>query len=224
MVHPPVAGLVKAKNYPLIVGLTGGIASGKTTIADYLGGLGAYLIDTDIIAREVVLPSSPTNQKIHQLLGTDYFLSDGNLNRAAIKQRIFNDPAIKTQYEAIIVPAIRQATLHAIDTIPAECDYALLIVPLLFEKGLDAYTDYTISVDIPVELQIQRGVARNPKDESVIRRVIAAQMPREIRNQRADYIIDNTQPLEKLYQQLDKLHLTLCQFAEQKRNTHETLN
>lgn len=197
----------------LVVGLTGGIASGKTTVAHYLGTLGAYLIDTDVIARQVVEPNSPTNQKIRDLLGDDYFLSDGYLNRPAIKKLIFNDNVIKTQYEAIILPAIRQATLDALHSAPIACNYVLLIVPLLFEKGLDAYTDYNISVDIPTELQIQRGIARNPNDEQVIRRVIAAQMTREVRNERADFVIDNTQPLDTLYRQLDKLHLDLCKLA-----------
>ncbi len=194
----------------LVVGLTGGIASGKTTVANYLGKLGAYLVDTDIIARQVVLPNSPTTKKIHDLLGDDYFLTDGSLNRPAIKKLIFNDNVIKKQYEAIILPAIRQATLDALDSAPIACSYVLLIVPLLFEKGLDAYTDYNISVDIPTELQIQRGIARNPNDEQVIQRVIAAQMTREVRNERADFVIDNTQPLDKVYRQLDKLHEALC--------------
>ncbi len=205
---------MKRETSPLIIGLTGGIASGKTTVANYLEKLGAYLIDTDIIARQVVEPNSPTNQKIHNLLGDGYFLSDGHLNRAAIKQLIFNNNVIKEQYEGIILPAIRQATLDALHAAPKDCCYVLLIVPLLFEKGLDAYTDYNISVDIPLEVQIQRGIARNPDDEQVIRRVIAAQMPRENRNQQADFVIDNTQPLEKLHQQLNKLHSNLCKLTK----------
>ncbi len=200
-------------NSVLVVGLTGGIASGKTTVANYLESLGAYLVDADMIARQVVEPHSPTTKKIRDLLGNDYFLADGNLNRPAIKQLIFNDDVIKKQYEAIILPAIRQATLDALNSVPIACNYVLLIVPLLFEKGLDTYTDYNISVDIPTELQIQRGIARNPNDEQVIRRVIAAQMTREERNKRADFVIDNTQPLDTLYQQLDKLHLDLCKLA-----------
>ncbi len=214
---------MEKKAVPLIVGLTGGIAAGKTTVADYLATLGAYLVDTDVIARQVVEPDSPTSRKIRQLLGDAYFLSNGHLNREAVKKRIFNDKASKAEYEAIILPAIRQATLQALQDVPTDSRYALLIVPLLFEKGLDAYTDYNISVDIPLALQIQRGIARKPDDEGVIRRVIAAQMPREQRNAKADYVVDNTQPLEKLYRQLDKLHITLCELAGQKRKMNATL-
>ncbi len=201
---------MQEKSFPPLIGLTGGIASGKTTVANYLSKKGAYLIDTDIIAREVVAPDSPTTQAIAELLGKKYLHDDGQLNRAKIKQKIFADTVIKKQYESIIMPAIRQATLAAIAQIPADVCYAILIVPLLFEKGLDKYTQYNVVVDIPEMEQIQRGIARQKQDESVIREIIAAQMPREKRNARADFIIDNTQPLEKLYQQLDKLHTILC--------------
>lgn len=195
---------------PLIIGLTGGIASGKTTIANYLGKQGAYLIDTDLIAREVVAPNTPTTLAIRNLLGASFLLADGNLNRGKIKQLIFNDALIKTQYEAIILPAIRQATLDAINAIPPNVCYAILIVPLLFEKGLDSHCDYTISVDIPVTEQIQRGITRKPDDEAVIRKIIAAQLPRIQRNAQADFIVDNHVPLDRLYPQLDRLHATLC--------------
>lgn len=204
---------------PLIIGLTGGIASGKTTVADYLAALGAYLIDTDMIAREVVRPQSPTTLRIGQLLGDDYLLADGNLNRGKIKQRIFNNEDIKVQYENIILPAIRQATLDAIDNIPETACYAVLIVPLLFEKGLNQHTDYNIAVDLPVEEQIRRGILRKPEDEAVIRQIIATQMPRAERNRRADFVIDNLQPLDILYTQLDSLHRRLCQM---KKTSHET--
>lgn len=202
---------------PLIIGLTGGIASGKTTVANYLGDLGAHLIDTDLIARAVVEPNMPTTLAIKALLGADYLLPDGNLNRSKIKQRIFNDTSIKEQYEAVILPAIRKATLTAIEQAPNEVCYTLLIVPLLFERGLDRHTDYNISVDLPLEIQIQRGISRNSADEAVIRQIIATQLPREERNRRADFIVDNTLGLEKLYTELDKLHEVLCQLKPKQR-------
>lgn len=196
---------------PLIIGLTGGIASGKTTVANYLATLGAHLIDTDVIARDVVLPNAPTTLAIRDLLGESFLLADGNLNRAKIKSYIFNHAAIKTQYESIIMPAIRQATLQALDNRPTNGCYTVLIVPLLFEKGLDEYCDYTISVDIPVTEQISRGIARKPSDEKVIRHIIKAQLPRETRNARADFVINNHVPIEQLHAQLNQLHQHLCQ-------------
>lgn len=196
---------------PYLIGLTGGIASGKTTVANYLAAQGAYLIDTDLIAREVVKPNKPTTLAIEALLGEAYLLPDGHLNRAKIKQHIFNHPEVKAQYEAIILPAIRQATLIAIEQVPQHACYALLIVPLLFEKGLDQYTDYNIVVDLPVDEQIRRGIKRTPKDEPVIRQIIATQISREKRNQQADFIVDNTVTIEKLHRRLDKLHQQLCQ-------------
>ncbi len=200
----------------LIIGLTGGIASGKTTVANYLAERGAYLIDTDIIARQVVEPNMPATLAIRDLLGEDFLHPDGSLNRAKIKARIFNDSEIMAQYEAIILPAIRQATVEALDAVkhmPKPPCYALLIVPLLFEKGLDAYCDYTMSVDIPVEVQIERAIARKPSDEGVIRQIIAQQMPREERNARADFIVDNTVSLQVLQQQLEQLHARLLQLT-----------
>lgn len=208
---------MKANTTAFLVGLTGGIACGKTTVANYLAEQGAYLIDTDIIARQVVMPDTPTHQQIHKLFGDAYFLADGHLNRQAIKQHIFSDNKSKQRYEAIILPAIRQATLQAITRISPDVCYTLLIVPLLFEKGLDRYTDYNISVDVPTATQIQRGVKRKPEDEGLIRQIIAAQMPREARNQRADYVIDNSVTLEKLYRQLDKLHVNLSRLAKCKK-------
>lgn len=203
----------------VIIGLTGGFASGKTTVANYLQTLGAYLIDTDLIARAVVEPNTATTLAIKDLLGEDYLLPDGNLNRPKIKQHIFNNTSIKVQYEGIILPAIRKATLTAIKNIPDDVCYTLLIVPLLFEKGLDAHTDYNISVDIPVEEQIRRGIHRNAMDESVVRQIIAAQMPREDRNRQADFVIDNTQELTALYAELDKLHTLLCQLSPKQHKT-----
>lgn len=197
----------------LVVGLTGGIASGKTTVANYLSKQGAYLIDTDIIAREVVAPNSPTTLAISGLLGEDYLLDGGNLNRQKIKKRIFNDALIMSQYESIILPAIRKATLESLNTIPSDACYALLIVPLLFEKGLDRYCDYTVSVDLSMDEQVRRGVERKPNDEPLIRKIIASQMSREARNARADFIVDNNQSLENLYPQLNKLHQQLLELA-----------
>ncbi len=201
---------------PLVIGLTGGIASGKTTVANYLASKGAHLIDTDIIARQVVAPYSATTLAIRDLLGAEFLLANGNLNRPKIKQRIFSDNTLKTQYEAIILPAIRQATLDSLAAIPTDCCYALLIVPLLFEKGLDAYCDYTVSVDLPVEQQIQRAIVRNPADQAVIRQIIDAQLPRQTRNSRADFVIDNNVPLTQLTSQLDALHAQLLEKCSDK--------
>ncbi len=200
----------KKKSLPLVIGLTGGIASGKTTVANYLEKQGAYLIDADIIARQVVEPSTPTNKAIYELLGKEYFLSNSELDRAKIKQLIFTDESIKNKYEEIINPAIRQAILDSLYSANKNCSYILLVVPLLFERGFDIYTDYNISVDISRELQLQRGIARKIADKDVIAKIISSQLPREERNTKANFIVDNKLSLEELYAQLDKLHSHLC--------------
>jgi len=201
----------------LLVGLTGGVASGKTTVANYLQTLGAYVIDTDAIARQVVKPRAPIMPHLRQLLGDGYFLGDGNLDRAKVKKLIFADRMIKERYEAIILPAIRQSTLQSIEHIPKDVCYGVLIVPLLFEKGLYHYTNVNVVVDIPEDLQIARAIKRNAQDAAVIKAIIASQMPRRERCRRADFIIDNGHCLEKCYQQLDELHNTLCALSPNTR-------
>ena len=208
--------MLETKNTSVLLGLTGGVASGKTTVADYFCKLGAYLIDADVIAREVVSPNSSVTKKIYDLLGSNYFLDDGNLNRSAIKQLIFNDEVIRKQYEAIIMPTIRQAILKALKLIPMSSCYTVLIAPLLFEKELEKYTDFNINVDLPVDEQIQRAIKRKSRDEVVIREIIASQLSRVERNSRADFVIDNSHSLRELYQHLDKLHIEICQLSLKK--------
>ncbi len=209
---------------PTLFGLTGGIASGKSTVADYLQSLGAHVIDADIIARQVVEPNTTTTKEIFNLLGAEFFLVDGHINRPAVKKLIFNDDAIKQQYEEIVLPAIRKAILDEIVAIPPHVCYSLLVAPLLFEKGLDCYTCYNISVDLPIESQIQRAIARNPRDKGVIDNIIKAQMPREIRNAKADFVINNNQPLEDLYQDLAELHTKFCQLPSKRTPVNDLLS
>lgn len=192
-----------------VYGLTGGIASGKTAASDYFATLGAHVVDTDVIAREVVRVGSPTLASIRETFGDAFFTSEGLLNRAKVKALIFNDAKLKAKYEAIIHPAIRAQTLARITDAPATTPYAIVVVPLLFEKGFDAHTDKNIVVDVPEDVQITRAIKRKPSDEPIIRNIIAQQMSRQDRLNHADFILENDQDLAHLYAQIDDLHVKL---------------
>lgn len=203
-----------------IVGLTGGIASGKTVASNYLQRLGAYVVDTDVVARQVVEPQTSTYLLIRALLGAAYFHDDGHLNRHKIRQRIFSDNAIKTQYEAIILPAIREKTRAAMAEAPADAPYVLLVVPLLFEKGMDEWVDVSVVIDVPESLQITRALKRDQAHTNEnIEQIISQQMPRLVRNARADFVIDNALTLEKTQQRLNILHQQLVILAQRKQQS-----
>lgn len=200
---------------PYIVGLTGGIASGKTTAADYLISKGILAVDADKVARQVVAVSTPTYQAIVDLLGVDFLNADKTLNRSKIKALIFSDEKIKAAYEAIILPAIRQAILDELAQTKARAvaafhPYLLLIVPLLFEKGLDTYCDKTVVIDIDEKTQFTRLLTRDAISKQTAQGIIAAQMSRAMRNQRADFVIENTGDRKALYTALDNLHKILA--------------
>lgn len=192
-----------------VYGLTGGIASGKTAASDYFSTIGAYIVDTDVIAREVVCIGSPTLARIRENFGDTFFTAEGHLDRLRVKSSIFNDSTLKGRYEAIIHPAIRAHTQTQIAAAPSTAPYVIVVVPLLFEKGFDAHTDKNIVVDVPEDIQIARAVKRKPSDEPIIRNIIAQQMSRHDRLKRADFVLENNKDLAHLYAQIDALHSTL---------------
>ncbi len=189
-----------------IIGLTGGIASGKTLAANYLEKLGAFIVDADIVAREVVLPFSEINSQIAKLLGKDSLLEDGNLNRKKIKQLIFNDKILLRSYESIIMPAIRKSILDKLKTTPIKASYTLLVAPLLFEKGIYEVCDKTVVIDIDENIQIKRAMSRDNANKEMIEKIVASQMPQIEKNNLADFVITNNSDKKTLYKKLDKLH------------------
>lgn len=172
------------------VGLTGGIASGKSAVADMFAGLGVPVIDTDLIAREVVSPGSPALQEIAAAFGTDVLLPDGSLDRAQLRKIVFSEPARRKQLEAITHPRIGVA-------MEAQCrqaggPYQLVVVPLLIESGLDQRVDRVLVVDCPEELQLKRLMMRDGESAAHAKQVLAAQLSRAERLARADDIVDNS--------------------------------
>lgn len=192
---------------PFVLGLTGGIASGKTAAADRLASLGATLVDTDLISREVVEPGQPALTQIEQHFGSEVIQQDGYLNRAVLREKVFQDPAERQWLEALLHPLIRQTAIDRAQN--AETPIAVVVVPLLFESGHYQEIDASLVIDVPVELQRQRTLSRDGVSETQVDSILAAQMDRQSRIDRADYVISNAGTLDELYSQVDALYYQL---------------
>ncbi|MCH7636880.1 MAG: dephospho-CoA kinase [Proteobacteria bacterium] len=192
------------------IGLTGGIASGKSTVAELFSGLGVPVIDTDIIAREVVLPGQPALAEIRDAFG-DAVFEDGILNRAAMRQQIFADNDARRRLEAILHPRIRQETVQQANA--SGGDYQLIVVPLLTESPLRDYVDRILVVDCDEETQIERLLARDAETEDQARRILATQASRDERLAIADDVIHNDTSIEATSSQVSALHDTYLRLA-----------
>lgn len=188
-----------------IVGLTGGIASGKSTVADLFQRRGVPVIDADRVAREVTLPHSEGLQAIIDAFGKEILTEDGELDRRGLRQRIFGQPELRTRLEAILHPRIRQAMLAAAARL-ANPPYVLFVIPLLFETGQRDMVDRVLVIDCPEQLQIERSMQRDGIGEAETRSILAAQASRGQRLAIADDLIVNTGDLARLEQQVDRLH------------------
>ncbi|MBE8168435.1 MAG: dephospho-CoA kinase [Shewanella sp.] len=191
-------------NSHYIVGLTGGIGSGKTTVANLFAAQGIDLIDADIVAREVVEPNSEGLAVIVEHFGQHMLLSNGQLDRSALRECIFSQPKQRLFLNECLHPLIRKRMLELIKY--STSAYAVLVVPLLFENGLDSLVDRTLVVDISPELQIERTLRRDNVDAGQIENIIRSQMPRQQRLTRADDIINNQGMIEEVEQAVMVLH------------------
>jgi len=189
---------------PLRIGLTGGIASGKSTVADLFAELGAAIIDTDVIAREVVMPGQPALDEVREAFGEAVINADGTLNRPALRQLVFADEGTRRRLEAILHPRIQQATFE--QTEQAGGDYQLIVVPLLVESPLRSHFDRILVVDCDEDTQIRRLLARDAGTEDQARRILAAQSSREERLAIADDVINNDGDLAETSSQVTALH------------------
>jgi dephospho-CoA kinase len=195
-----------------IVGLTGGISSGKTHASSSFVGLGIDIIDADEISRSSVAVGSAALDAIAQHFGRNILLADGNLDRAALRQRIFSANEDKTWLEALLHPIIRKHTISALQR--ASSPYVILSSPLLIETEQTKLVDRVLIIDIPVELQIARATLRDGNSEEQIKRIIDSQVSRKIRLDYADDIIDNSGTTAECEQQVALLHQKYLNLAE----------
>jgi len=191
-------------NRPLRIGLTGGIASGKSTVADMFADLGVPVIDTDVIAREVVRPGEPALEEIRETFGDGVIAADGTLDRAAMRAIVFGDDAARRRLEAILHPRIGATTRAQADA--AGGDYQVIVVPLLVGSSLRAFVDRVLVVDCDEETQVARLLARDAESEVQARRILAAQSSRDERLAIADDVIVNDGGLDATREQVLALH------------------
>ncbi|KJS05759.1 MAG: dephospho-CoA kinase [Gammaproteobacteria bacterium BRH_c0] len=187
-----------------IVGLTGGIGSGKSSVAECFARLGITVVNADTASRKVVEPGTPALQAIADHFGNAMLLPDGGLDRAALRQRIFSDPAAKDWLEKLLHPLIAQWIDTRLTAAPGP--YAILESPLLLETAQHRRVNRVLVVDVAEALQIARASTRDANNAAQIKAIIASQLPRSTRLARADDVIDNSGALRDLAPQVEALH------------------
>jgi dephospho-CoA kinase len=185
------------------VGLTGGIASGKSMVAEELAARGAVIIDADLLAREVVQPGTPALAAIIDRFGPEV-VRDGQLDRARLAQIVFADPLARRDLERIVHPAVR-ARAAELERAAGDAAVVVHVIPLLVETGQHQDFDLVVTVDADHETQIQRLMLRNGLSRAEAESRIAAQASREDRKRAADVVLDNTGSLAQLREQIDAL-------------------
>jgi dephospho-CoA kinase len=186
------------------IGLTGGIGSGKSTIATLFAAQGVPVIDADAIAHQLTLPGMPATNRILDILGPDIAANAGSINRQRLAQRIFNDPKAREQLEKILHPLIRAEMQRQQNNIDAP--YCLLVIPLLFEAGQRDMVDRVLVVDVDEESQIARVATRDGRSTAEIRAILSTQIDRAQRLKMADDIIANTTDITALKARVEELH------------------
>jgi dephospho-CoA kinase len=204
-----------AEPTPFRVALTGGIASGKTTVANLFAELGIPLIDTDVIAREVVEPGQPALAQVVATFGPDVLDADGRLDRRRMRERIFADPTAKQRLEAILHPAIRAEMER--QSREVDGPYQVLVIPLLTEGKRRDHMDRVLLVDVPEELQIQRLMMRDGVTHEQARASLNAQATRAERLAMADDVVRNTGRVDDLRAEVAMLHTRYLALAAERR-------
>lgn len=183
----------------LCVGLTGNVGAGKSTLVTLFAGWGATVIDTDVLAREVVAPGSPALAAIRERWGDEVMAEDGGLDRSVLRSRVFDDEEERRHLEGILHPAIRARFRELLSEADLRGDRIVVgVVPLLYEVGMEGEFDVVLLVDAPLSQRIERLVAKRGLSDDEARKVAAAQMPAEEKRTRADLILDNDSDIPTL--------------------------
>ena len=195
------------------VALTGGIGSGKSTVANAFADLGIQIIDADIIARQVVEPGKPALDAIAAHFGPELIAADGTLHRRLLRERIFADPQEKSWLSALLHPLIQQETRRQLQQ--ATSAYVLWVVPLLVENGLYHQANRVLVVDVTPETQLSRTMQRDDVTRAHVEQILAAQATREARLAVADDVIDNNGAPDSIMSDVARLHARYLQLASQ---------
>ncbi|WP_286263058.1 dephospho-CoA kinase [Thalassotalea atypica] len=202
----------------MIIGLTGGIGSGKTTVSDMFKAHGIDIIDADIVARRVVEPGTKALEQIAVQFGKAILLANGELNRAQLRTIIFNSSSDKEWLNQLLHPLIRQEMLSQLKA--AKSSYCILVAPLLIENKLEQFVNRVLVIDINEAQQIERTAKRDHSDEGEVKKIIASQISRSERLAAADDVIDNSSnSADNISIQVGKLHekyLELAKKSDQK--------
>lgn len=191
----------------MIMGLTGGIASGKSTVSALLAAKGARLVDADVIAREVMLPGHPVLEAVVRHFGQDLLQEDGTLNRSKLGEIVFHDEAARRKLNELTHPAIRAEIREQMDSLEREHPGGLVVadIPLLYESGLQEMFERILVVYAPRETQLERLMARNALKREQAEARLDSQMDIEIKRGLADYVVDNSQGPEETRMQVELL-------------------
>ncbi|MFN3585992.1 MAG: dephospho-CoA kinase [Moraxellaceae bacterium] len=194
-----------------VIGLTGGIGSGKTLATDHFARLGITIVDADVAARIVVAPGQPALAEIAEAFGADMLLPDGQLDRPRLRQRVFSDPEARRRLEAITHPRIAAEIARQLGA--SQSPYTILVSPLLFESGQVRFVQRTLLIDADPALQRARAAARDNTSPEQIDAIMAAQMSREERQRRADDILLNNGEPAALHAAIEALHARYLELA-----------
>lgn len=197
----------------LVVGVTGGIGSGKTAATDRFQALGITVVDADLASRVIVEPGRPALQAIADHFGPSVIESNGTLNRRALREIVFANPDERKWLERLTHPLIAQEILQQIQA--SQSPYTILASPLLLESGQSRMAQRVLVIDVPEELQIARTTTRDNTNADGVKAIIAAQMKRADRLAKADDVIVNDKSLTELHAAVDALHQHYLQMAQQ---------
>jgi dephospho-CoA kinase len=204
---------MSASPLPFSIGLTGGIGSGKSTVADLFAARGASIVDTDLIAHGMTAPHGPAMPDIIAEFGPEFADASGAMDRSRMRNLVFADAGAKARLEAILHPRIRDAALAA--GAAATGAYVIYAVPLLIESGTwRARVTRILAVDCPEEVQIARVMARNNLPEAQVKAIMAAQVSRQARLAAADDVIENSAGIDALTPQIERLHDLYLAFSK----------
>lgn len=203
-----------------VIGLTGGIGSGKTTVANLFAALGVDIVDADIVAREVVQIGSPALHLISEHFGDDYIQADGELNRALLRKKIFSNDKDKLWLNELLHPLIRETII--LQTKASEKPYCIIVAPLLIENELTTLVNRVLVIDVKVTTQLARTTNRDNNSANLVQSIINSQVSRETRQAHADDLLNNDDcTIKDLTKSVAKLHQNYLLFAKEhtKKNT-----